>query len=117
MDKQILNIERSENTTVIRLLHSRIYQDIVPEFREQILSLLDKGHNRIVFDLSKVEVMNSSGLGILILMQDRLDQIDGRMVLTGLSSIMEHLFSQMKLGTLFQVAKSEDEAMDIVRAL
>ena len=117
MDKKILEIQPLEDTTIIRLLPDRVYQDVVPEFREQIIALLDQGHDRIVFDLSKVEVMNSSGLGILILIQDSLERKKGCMVLSGLSPVLRQLFSQMKLETLFKVTKSENEALELIKTL
>jgi len=117
MAVKILEIERVEQNTIIRLKHRRVYQDVVSLFKEQVLELLDQGHNKIVFDLSMVEVMNSSGLGILILLQDRLDKQKGSLILTGLNPIMEQLFNQMKLETLFKVTKSEIEALELLQTL
>ncbi|MBN2416155.1 STAS domain-containing protein [bacterium] len=114
METDILQLEPHENALVIRLLESRIYQDVIPGFREQVLSVLDAGHTTIVFDLSRVDVMNSSGLGILILLQDELDRRAGTMILSGLGPVMEQLFTQMKLETLFTVAKTESDALDMI---
>ena len=58
MDEQILKIEPGEKATIIRFQQNRIYQDVIPGFREQILALLDEGHHRVIVDLAKVEVMD-----------------------------------------------------------
>lgn len=114
MDTAILQLDPRENALVIRLLESRIYQDVIPGFREQVLNVLDEGHTTIVFDLSRVDVMNSSGLGILIMLQDELDKRAGIMILSGLGPVMQQLFSQMKLETLFTVAKTESDALKMI---
>lgn len=37
-----------------------------PQFREQLIQLVDQGHRRIVVDLEGVEFLDSTGLGVLV---------------------------------------------------
>jgi len=111
MTKAISVTEKKGDVTVVRLLESRLYQQAVGPFRETMLALVEQGIRKIVVDLSGVEVMNSSGLGVLILVWDRLSKKKGKMAVSGLNPLLRELFVRMKLVDLFQVTETVDQAI------
>ena len=115
MNGPILRVEESGEITVIRITEKKLYQNAVASFQEKMISLLDAGKRNLIIDLSEVEVMNSSGLGVLILTWDRLIKEDGKMVVMGLGTLMEELFQRMRLNLIFAVAETEEEAFRIIR--
>ena len=115
MNRPILRVEESGEITVIRITERKLYQNAVASFQEKMISLMDAGKRNLIIDLSEVEVMNSSGLGVLILTWDRLIKEDGKMVVTGLCPLMEELFQRMRLNLIFTMAESEEEAFRIIR--
>jgi anti-sigma B factor antagonist len=114
MAKTIINIENVKDITIVRVKEKKIYQNVVHIFRERIMTVLEGERLKIVMDLSEVDVMNSSGLGVLIHMWDYLSQHEGKMVITGLSPIMGELFERMRLDALFNVARTEEEALQLI---
>ena len=107
-------LEESGDVTIIRITEKKVYQDTITPFQEKMVSLMDEGRRNLIVDLSEVDVMNSSGLGVLILTWDRLSQEDGKLVITGLGSLMEELFQRMRLDLIFTVAKTTEEALQII---
>ena len=115
MNRPILRVEESGEITVIRINEKKLYQNAVASFQEKMISLMDAGKRNLIIDLSEVEVMNSSGLGVLILTWDRLLKENGKMVVMGLCPLMEELFQRMRLNLIFTMAETEDEAFRIIR--
>ena len=115
MGKKMLQTEESGDITIIRVTEKKLYQDTITPFQEKMVSLMDEGRRKLIVDLSDVDVMNSSGLGVLILTWDRLSQEDGHLVIAGLGSLMQELFKRMRLDLIFTVVKTTEEALQIIR--
>jgi len=81
------------------LLHDKLY-----EFIEQ-----DK--KRVVIDLSQVDWMNSTGLGILISGYTTLRNTDGELKLANVTEKIQSLLTITKLVTVFEAYDSVDEAV------
>jgi len=109
---EILTVEERDGISVITLLEKKLYQKAVSVFQERMQSLLEKETvERLVIDLSHVEIMNSSGLGVLIMTRDALNQTGGEMVVAGLRPFMLELFQRMRLDLLFTVVETMEEGM------
>jgi len=72
---------------------------------------LEAGQLQVVIDLTRVDWMNSSGLGTLISGLTTMRQSGGNMKLCGLSDKIRTLFSITKLLTVFETFDSEAEAV------
>ena len=111
MSYKTIEVTTKQDVTVIRILERRIFLHITEDFRNEILSIIEDGADKVVMDLSAVNVMNSSGLGVLMLARDKMEKRKGTLVLCGLQPIMAEIFSRMHLDTFFQVFKDQDEAL------
>lgn len=113
----ILEMDERDGTTIITLQETKLYQSAVDVFHETMVSLLEKKDEKhgILIDLSRVEIMNSSGLGVLILTRDGLNRIDGKLVIVGLKPFMAELFKRMRLDLLFTIADTVDEGLAMLR--
>jgi len=65
-----------------------------PQLRDHVLAMVGASPMRLALDLSEVDFMDSSSLGMLITCLKRVRERDGRMVLVGVSG------SPMKVLTL-----------------
>lgn len=95
----------------IIVTESKIYQDVLPPLRDQLIDVLDQGEKQLLLNLSAVELVNSSGLGILLLIWDRLKKEGGQLVLLGLTPVMEEIFERMRLDTIFIIEKDRSAAV------
>jgi anti-sigma B factor antagonist len=115
MKEKVIEIQDKDGITFVRVDEKRVYQNIVVPFQEELISIIDQGNERLIIDLSEVDVINSSGLGVLILASDRLNKIGGKLVVMGLSPLLKELFQRMRLNTLFIVVESQEEALSEIR--
>ena len=79
---------------------------------EEIHSLLDKGKKHIVVDLSAVDAMNSSGLGMLISGLTATKNAGGRLTLAAASTKILGLLAVTKLTKLFEHFPTIQAAVD-----
>jgi len=115
MEKTVFHIKEKSGVVIIRVTEKKLYQDVVTPFQNTMVSVLERGRKNIIVDLSEVDVMNSSGLGVLILVWDRLSRENGKLVITGLRRLMKELFQRMRLDLVFTLAENEEEALAFIR--
>jgi len=65
--------------------------------QREVLQYLDAGINEILFDLSDIEIVDSSGIGFFIKVQNTLKQQNGSLSLTGASDDIFSMFKIMRL--------------------
>lgn len=111
MKTPILKVEELGKVTVAEIQERKLYQNVVEPFQKSILDLVDRDKRQLIIDMSKVDVINSSGLGVLILLCDRLNREGGKMAITGLCPLIDELFSRMRLYLLFKITKTREEAV------
>ena len=87
----------------VRLAGSMYVEDSAP-VREQLIGLLEEGLVHLTVDLSDLDYLDSSGLGVLISIHKRCLQKGGKMVVTGLRGMVEELFRLTRLDLVFNVS-------------
>jgi anti-sigma B factor antagonist len=107
-----ISVENIRDITIIKVLERRVFLKISDQFRDEVVRIIDGGATRVIIDLSTVHVMNSSGLGVLILARDMLQKKGGKIILCGLLKVMEEIFSRMHLDNFFEICKNVTEAME-----
>ncbi len=79
---------------------------------DKLHEIIDSGIKRVVIDLSKVDWMNSTGLGILISSYTTLRNSDGELKLANVTEKIQSLLVITKLVTVFDSHNSVDEAIE-----
>ena len=74
--------------------------------------LVDQGKTKFVIDLSKVSLMNSSGLGILISCYATVNNAHGVLVLAGANATILGLIDVTRLHTIFQHFSQIEDAVE-----
>lgn len=81
------------------------------KFHKKVKSLIKRDKTNIIADLSRVNFMNSSGLGILITALTSLRNAGGELILSGPSKRIESLLMVTKLITVFPHYKTLEQAV------
>ncbi|MDO8588113.1 MAG: STAS domain-containing protein [Armatimonadota bacterium] len=81
-----------------------------PQLKQQMISLLEQGHTEMVVDLTKVEYLDSTALGVLIGGLKRVRERDGNLPLICPSARIRRVFEITGLDKIFDIYNSEDEA-------
>lgn len=103
--------ETINGIAIIRTELSKITLPDSVEFRELLLSIIDGGSNKILFDLSNVDFIDSTIIGLLILGLKKLSPTQGEIRFSGLTKSVEDTFILTKLNTRFKLFKTQDEAV------
>jgi len=81
-----------------------------PRFRQQLLEVINAGHPYVVLDLSQVDFMDSTGLGVLIGAVKRVRSANGDIRLVQGNSRVAELLEITKLNKAISVFSSVAEA-------
>ena len=82
-----------------------------PQFREQLIELVDQGQRSILVDLEGVEFLDSTGLGVLVGGLKRLRSHDGDLLLVCTQSRILKVFEITGLTKVFSIFDSVDAAV------
>lgn len=82
-----------------------------PVLRQAIVDQVEAGVKHLVINLSRVEYLDSTGLGILIGGVKRLKEQGGSLKLAGPSARITRIFEITGLNKIFDVFASEQEAL------
>jgi anti-sigma B factor antagonist len=81
------------------------------EFTKTVSDLVRNGESYVVIDLSNVELMNSSGLGMLVGASTSLRSANGSLVVAGASQKLQNLFKMTRLDSVLAQFSSREEAV------
>lgn len=84
-------------------------------FRQSLLDVIEGGNTRIVIDLAKVIVVDSSGIGALVAVMKRIG-LRGDLALCGLSERVARNFSITKMDRVFPIHQNSDDALRALAA-
>lgn len=78
-------------------LTGKIYSQDASILRDELLEQIDRGATEMSIDLSELNYIDSTGLGVLITIHKRIKEKDGKIVMTGAQGMVEQLFKRTRL--------------------
>ena len=107
---------RKEGDVMVLNIQGRIVGNNSLELRREINGWLaeipEDSKPNVILNLSKVSMMDSSGLGVLVSSYTSVQKRDGRLVLAGLGKGLQNLVAITKLTRVFEIFESEEEAIE-----
>lgn len=98
-------------------LDGRLDQTQTPQLEAELTRLLEEdGRTKFIIDLNQVSYINSGGLRCLVGSWRKARQLEGNLVLCGLSNRLLEIFAMVGFDKVFQIVKDVDEAQAIMRA-
>lgn len=73
------------------------------DLRERLLAYTEKGLGRFVIDMSKVEFIDSAGLGVFVTIHKRARQLQGGVAISGLRGLPKEVFELTRLIKVFDI--------------
>jgi anti-sigma B factor antagonist len=106
---------KSKDDIMILEVNGRVVGDASLEMRRSIngwLAEIPEGQKpKVILDLSKVSMMDSSGLGVLVSSYTSVQKRNGRLVLAGLGKGLQNLIAITKLTRVFDIYENAEEAL------
>lgn len=102
------NIENGDNVLKVAV-EGRLVAAVAPNLREDVMGLLEPGKN-VLFDLSKMVHIDSSGLGVLVQVLQKVKSGGGKVVLAALQPAPKIVFDITKVSRVFEIVPTVEDA-------
>lgn len=103
-----------DQVLVVELREDNLDASNVREFRDAVHSMI-QNRKRVVFDMTGVKFVDSSGLGAMISCQRMLNAQHGEFRLCSMSTTVRALFELMRMHRVFHIHASREEAVAAFR--
>jgi anti-sigma B factor antagonist len=105
--------EKEAEGIVILELHGRLVAGPDSgDFRRKIIELINTGRTSIILDMKRVDFIDSTGLGTLVVAHTQLQKAGGSVKLLNVSKRNVQLLILTKLSTVFEMFDDEQAAID-----
>jgi len=105
-------VENKDNVVIFRLENQTVESIISAELKAKMLILAQPDIGALIIDLSKVDAIDSSGLGALLLANRQLKDIEIPVILVGVREFVRSLMSMTKIDEVFAFFPTVEEALD-----
>lgn len=105
-----INTRIPNETTRILEIEGEIDVYTSPQLKQEIVKLAEGGVKHLIINLSKVEYLDSTGLGVLIGALKRLREAGGNLVLVGPALRILRIFEITGLDKIFDIYATEEDA-------
>lgn len=112
-DPEILLLDGS---TLVRPLGPQLNAQSAPALKNAVVGLANGGQLRVVVSLSRLEQIDSSGLGALISMHKTLAPPRGRLVLCDVPARILSILQLTRLDRVFTVSPNVETATALLRS-
>ena len=85
----------------------------INEITQELYDLIEKdGYRQIVLDLSDIKILSSQTLGVMINMRHKLDEVEGKVVVSGIDPRLYRVFKITNLQDVFEFYEDRDSAVN-----
>ena len=97
--------------SVLEPKDSLVGGDALESLKAEATKLLESGNRRLLIDMSKVNLVNSTGLGALINLNAAYADKGGRIRLCGLDKRVRNVFVLTRLAEVFDISDTREDAL------
>ncbi|MCP4644471.1 MAG: STAS domain-containing protein [bacterium] len=103
-------VERHGNVAVVRVPGDHLDASNAPDFKEKTAAIVD-ANPKLVFDLSALGFVDSSGLGAILSCLRHTNKAGGDLKLCGITQPVRALFELVRMHRVFDIFDTADEAV------
>ncbi len=92
-----------DNDVLIIKADGGLNSDNASEFVDKLVGLIDAGQSKIVVDCSHLNIISSSGLGVLVRLHSKLAKIGGDVKLACVKGMIEQVLTITRLNSIFEI--------------
>ncbi len=108
------SIEKTDKYTQMTLDEEKLDTLKAPMLKTEFVSIFQSGTTNLIFDLSHVKYVDSSGLSAILFANRISREIDGSLVLTNISQHVMKVIKISKLDSVLSIFPTTEEAIDTV---
>jgi anti-anti-sigma factor len=111
-DTDLVPSARQDGETVVASIYGEIDMHNSPELRRALLMMLQNySPKKLILNLTQVPYMDSSAIAVLVESLQKMRKLGGKICLTNLQPRVQGLLEIARLGTVFVLSVSEEEAL------
>ncbi len=96
-------------------IEGRLDAESAPEAETKVKAVLKQGHQRLLFDLSKMEYISSAGLRVILMTVKELRNKQGKVVLCGLTPYVKEIFDVSNFSSIIPITDSVETGLQQMR--
>lgn len=105
-----MNSRTLDDTTCVLDIEGEVDVYTSPQLKQDLVQLTEQGVKRVIINLSKVEYLDSTGLGVLIGGLKRMREAGGNLALVGPGMRIQRIFEITGLNKIFDIYPTSEEA-------
>ncbi|TAL68792.1 MAG: anti-sigma factor antagonist [Bacteroidetes bacterium] len=109
------SIDRQDNIAIFTLKDKKLDAEIAPQLKAELLILCQPELEALIFDMSQVEHVDSTGLGALLLANRQLKDNEAPIILVGVQEMVMKMLSISQLDTIFDYDESVEDALEYLK--
>jgi anti-anti-sigma factor len=106
-----VEVKQIGTVSVVSVVEPQMVYEKLEAIQQQVGELIQAGARRVVLNLSAVRMMDSSGVGLLMELNRKLDQQGGVLRLAGIQPRIRSLLALTRLDRVIEVHDDEAEAV------
>ena len=110
----IQHTEIQKNTVVVNV-EGPLDSETSPDFEDYISQLLNNGYRFIILDAENLQWLSSEGIGVTVLIQKRIAELNGAFVVFNLSQEIISLYRILGFDKIIHIADNKSQALDIIQ--
>ena len=107
-------VDKQEKLVSLELQESKLNSLTSPKLKSELVILREEGYRNIIFDLSKVEFVDSSGLSSILIGNRICKEADGTFAICSLQEQVKKLIKISQLENILNIFPTNSEAKDFV---
>lgn len=112
MGLSIITDFENDDIAIIRLNGDLVVSE-VEKLRNEVRDIIGRNIYKIILDMSEINFIDSSGIGLLVEILKTLSKYDGgQLKLVNLNMQVKEILKQIQLYAIFDIHSSEDEALE-----
>jgi len=109
------SIDKQEQYSIFRLDEDQLNSANAPDVKSEITVMNAEGVRNLIFDLSPIQYVDSSGLSTLLVARRLCQTVNGSFAVTGIQEPVLKLIRISQLEDVLNVIPTNQEAVDFIR--
>lgn len=107
-----ISLSEKNSIAIIKIEEENLDVSNVKDLKKEVLDVLSD-RNKIIFDMSELQFVDSSGVGVLLFFLREMGKKQGDVKLVGINKPVQTLFELIRMQKVFEIYSNVDEAMQV----
>ena len=108
------SIEKHDKYSLITLEEDKLDTLIAPKLKTEFITLFQSGTENLILNLSHVKYVDSSGLSAILVANRLSSEVEGFLVLAGVTDHVMKLITISKLDNVLNILPTVEESVDAI---